>query len=142
MISFGSLEFRATSNGYLMRLLSPGRNPATPTSPAQRNRRSGQRSRQARAERRRAARHNSPAWVEAGMTQLSIAEARDDEAVAPLAAMLSCDMPAPTHVGELWRAARRRSARACRECWPERLLRRAGEVGATGLRLGERSSMR
>ena len=32
------------------------------------------------------------------------AEARDDEAVAPLAAMLSCDMPASTHVGELWRA--------------------------------------
>ena len=43
------------------------------------------------------------------------AEARDDEAVAPLAVMLSCDMPASTHVGELWRAARRRSARACRE---------------------------
>ena len=62
------------------------------------------------------------------------AEARDDEAMAPLAAMLSCDMLASTHVGELWRA--------CRECWPERLLRRAGEVGATGLHLGERSSMR
>ena len=44
------------------------------------------------------------------------AEARDDEAMTPLAAMLSCDMPASTHVGELWRAARRRSARACREC--------------------------
>ena len=43
------------------------------------------------------------------------AEARDEEAVAPLAAMLSCDMPASTHMGELWRAARRRSARACRE---------------------------
>ena len=40
------------------------------------------------------------------------AEARDDEAVAPLAVMLSCDMPASTHVGELWRAARRRSTRA------------------------------
>ena len=36
-------------------------------------------------------------------------EACDDEA------MLSCDMPASTHVGELWRAARRRSVRACRE---------------------------
>ena len=70
------------------------------------------------------------------------AEARDDEAVAPLATMLSCDMPASTHVGELWCAARRHSARACRECWPERLLRRAGEVGVTGLRLGKRSSMR
>ena len=70
------------------------------------------------------------------------AEARDDEAVAPLAAMLSCDMTASTHMGELWRAARRRSARACREYWPERLLRRAGEVGVTGLRLGEGSCMR
>ena len=69
-------------------------------------------------------------------------EACDDEAMAPLAVMLSCDMPASTHVGELWRAARRRSARACRECWPVRLLRRAGEVGVTGLRLGGRSTMR
>ena len=43
------------------------------------------------------------------------AEAHDDETVAPLAMMLSCDMPTPTHVGELWRAARHRSARACRE---------------------------
>ena len=32
------------------------------------------------------------------------AEACDDEAMAPLAAMLSCDMPASTHAGELWRA--------------------------------------
>ena len=43
------------------------------------------------------------------------AEARDDEAVAPSAVMLSCDMPALTHAGELWRATRCRSARACRE---------------------------
>ena len=70
------------------------------------------------------------------------AEACDDEAVAPLAAMLSCDMPASTHVGELWRAARRRSARACHEPVPERLLSWAGAVGVTGLRLGERSCMR
>ena len=33
------------------------------------------------------------------------AEARDDEAMAPLGTMLGCDMPASTHVGELWRAA-------------------------------------
>ena len=66
VILFGSLEFRATGNGYLMQLLSPGRDPVTPTLPARRDRRSGQRSRQARAERRRAARHNSPMWVEAG----------------------------------------------------------------------------
>ena len=70
------------------------------------------------------------------------AEARDDDAVASLAVMLSCDMPASTHMGELWSAARRRSARACRERWPERLLRRAGEVGVTGSRPGERSCMR
>ena len=70
------------------------------------------------------------------------AEARDDEAMAPLGTMLGCDMPASTHVGELWRAAWRRSARACRERWPERLLGWAGGVEATRLRLGERSSMR
>ena len=29
------------------------------------------------------------------------AKARDDETVAPFASMLSCDMPASTHVGEL-----------------------------------------
>ena len=69
-------------------------------------------------------------------------EARDDEVVAPLAVMLSCDMPASTHVGELWRAARRRSARACRERWLERLLLRAGGVGVTGSRPAERSCMR
>ena len=70
------------------------------------------------------------------------AEARDGEAVAPSAATLSRDMATSTHVGELRHATRRRSMRACRECCPERLLRRAGEVGVTGLRLGERSSMR
>ena len=70
------------------------------------------------------------------------AEARDDEVVAPLAVMLSCGMPASTHVGELWHAARRRSVRYCRERWPERLLRWAGEVGETGLHLGMRSCMR
>ena len=66
----------------------------------------------------------------------------DDEVVAPSAAMLSCDMPTSTHVGELRHATLRGSMRACRERWPERLLCRAGEVGASGLRLGERSSMR
>ena len=40
--------------------------------------------------------------------------ARDDEVVAPSAATLSCDMPTSTHVGELRRAALRRSMRACR----------------------------
>ena len=70
------------------------------------------------------------------------AEARDDKAVAPLAVTLSCDMPASTHVGELWRAARCCSARACRERWPEHPLRRAGEVEVTGLRPYERSCMR
>jgi hypothetical protein len=73
VIWFGSLEFRATSNGYLMELLSPRRNPDTLTSPAQRNRRSDRHSRQARVDRHRAARLSSPAWVEAAMSQLSVA---------------------------------------------------------------------
>ena len=64
------------------------------------------------------------------------AEARDDEAVAPLTMTMSCDMPASTHVGELWRAARCRSARACRERWPERPLRRASEAGVAGIAFG------
>jgi len=68
--------------------------------------------------------------------------ARDVEVVAPSAPTLRCDMPTSTHVGEPWRAALHRSMRTCRERWPERLLRRAGEVGVSGLRLGERSSMR
>ena len=70
------------------------------------------------------------------------AGARDDEVVAPSAAMLSCDMPTSTHVEELRRAALRRSMRAYRERWAEHLLQRAGEVRVSGLRLGERSSMR
>ena len=70
------------------------------------------------------------------------AGARDDEVVAPSAATLSCDMPTSTHVVELRHAALRGSMRACRERWPECPLRRAGEVRASGLRLGERSSMR
>ena len=56
------------------------------------------------------------------------AEARDDEAVAPSVAMLSRDMATSTRMGELRRAARRRSTR--------------GEVGVSGLGLGERISMR
>ena len=75
-------------------------------------------------------------------TGVADAEARDDEAVAPSAATLSHDMATSTHMGELRRAARRRSICASRECWPERLLRRAGEVRVSGLCLGERSSMR
>ena len=59
------------------------------------------------------------------------AGAHDDEVVALSAATLRCDMPTSTHVGELRHAALRHSMRACRERWPERLLR-----------LGERSSMR
>ena len=59
-----------------MELLSPRRNPDTPTSPVRRNRRSGQHSRQARVERRRAARLSSPMWVEVAMSQLSIAARR------------------------------------------------------------------
>ena len=61
------------------------------------------------------------------------AGARDDEAVAPSSVTLSYDIPTSTHMGELRRAARHRSTRACHECWPERLLRRAGEVGVSGM---------
>src|SRR6185312_15459561 len=87
-IRFGSLEFRATGNGYLMELLSPRRNPDAPTSPTRRNRRSGQRSRQARMERRRSARLSSPTWVEVGISQPSIA--------ADGASTLSSRAPAPS----------------------------------------------
>jgi len=62
--------------------------------------------------------------------------------MAPSVATLSRDMATSTHIGEVRRAARRRSLRACRECWPERLLCRTGEVGVSGLHLGERISMR
>ena len=73
VIWFGSLESRATGNDYLMELLSPRRNPDIPASLARRNRRSGQHSRQARAERRRVARLTSPTWVEVAMSRLSVA---------------------------------------------------------------------
>ena len=44
VISFGSLEFRATGNGYLMQLLSSERDLIAPTTPARRYRHSGKRS--------------------------------------------------------------------------------------------------
>ena len=57
-IRFGSLEFRATGNGYLMEFLHEHKvaEAPNPASPPRRRRRSGQRSQQARAERRRIAR--------------------------------------------------------------------------------------
>ena len=94
VIWFGSLEFRATGNGYLMRFLSPRRNPITPTSPARHDRRSGLRSRQARAERRLTARHNSPTWVEASMSQLSI-EANGATVSSSRASASSVPAPSP-----------------------------------------------
>ena len=51
------------------------------------------------------------------------AGAHDNEVVAPLAATLSYDMQTSTHVWELRHATLRRSMRACRARWPERLLR-------------------
>src|SRR6185312_592353 len=93
VIWFGSLEFRATGNDYLIQLLSPGRNPVPPTSPAQRDRRSGHRSRQARMERRRAARHSSPAWVEAGQSQLNTAP---NGATASTSRASASSAPAPS----------------------------------------------
>ena len=98
VISFGSLEFRATGNGYLMQLLSSERDLIAPTTPARRNRRSGQHSRQARAERRRAARHSSPTWVEAGMSQLSI---EANGATVPPSRASASSVPAPSSAAAL-----------------------------------------
>src|SRR6185437_9330686 len=98
MIWFGSLEFRATSNGYLMELLSPRRNPDISASPARRNRRSGQHSRQVRAERRRAARLTSPTWVEVAMSRLSVAT---DGAIASSSRALASAAPAPSSTAAL-----------------------------------------
>ena len=67
--------------------------------------------------------------------------ARGNEMATPLAATLGCDTSASTHVGELSRAALRRSMRAYRVRWPERLLRRVGGVGVSGLASARRSSM-
>jgi len=64
-----------------------------------------------------------------------------DEVATPLAAMLGCDTSASTHMAELSRAALCRSMRACRARWPERLLRRVGGVGVSGLAPVGRSSM-
>ena len=72
MLRFGSLDFVATGNGFDMELLLPEANPDTLTPPTRRNRRSGQRVRQARMERRRAARLSSPTWVGADVSQPSI----------------------------------------------------------------------
>ena len=67
VLQFGSLDFVATGNGYDMELFPAKANPDTPTPPPQRRRRSGQRARQARMERHRAAHLSSPTWVEASV---------------------------------------------------------------------------
>jgi len=76
-----------------------------------------------------------------GGASTSSTGARVDEVATPLATTLGCDTSASTHVGELSRAALRRSMRACRARWPERLLRWVGGVGVSGLASGGRSSM-
>ena len=53
VLRFGSLDFIATGNGYDMELLPAEANIDTPALPTWRNRRSGQRARQARMERRK-----------------------------------------------------------------------------------------
>ena len=68
MLRFGSLDFVTTGNGYDMELLPTGANTGTLAPPPQRRRRSGQRARQARMERRWAARLTSPTWVEADVS--------------------------------------------------------------------------
>jgi len=65
VLRFGSLDFVATGNSFDMELLPPEANPDTLTPPTRRNRRSGQRARQAGMEQRRVARLSSPTWVEA-----------------------------------------------------------------------------
>ena len=57
----------ATGNGYDMVLLPPRTNPDAPAPQHRRRRRSGQRARQARLERRRAACLRSPTWAEASV---------------------------------------------------------------------------
>ena len=93
VIWFGSLEFRATGNSYLMELLSPRRNSDTPTSPARCNRRSGQHSRQARVERCWAARLSSPTWGEVAMSRLSVVA---DGATASSSCASASATPAPS----------------------------------------------
>ena len=68
VLRFGSLNFIAIGNGYDKELLPAGANPDTPTPPPRRRRRSGKRARQARMERRWAARLSSPSWVEADVS--------------------------------------------------------------------------
>jgi len=58
-----------TGNGYDMVLLPPKTNPDAPAPEHRRRRRSGQRARQARLERRRAARLSSSTWAEASVPQ-------------------------------------------------------------------------
>ena len=82
MLRFGSLDFVATGNGYDMELLPDGANPDTLTPPPQCRRRSGQRARQARMERRRVARLATPTSVEVGVSQPS-AGAEDVAALPP-----------------------------------------------------------
>src|SRR6185503_18545780 len=98
VIWFGSLEFRATGNGYLMELLSPRHNPDTPTSPARRNGRSGQHSRQVRMEQHRATRLSSPTWVEVAMSQLSVAA---DGATGSSSRASASSTPAPSSTAAL-----------------------------------------
>ena len=69
VIWFGSLEFKATGNSYLMELLSPRINPDVPAPQPRRRRCSGQRARRACMERRSVVRPSLPAWVEASVPQ-------------------------------------------------------------------------
>ena len=92
VLRLGSLDFVVTVNGFDMELLPPEANPDTPTPPTRHNRCSSQCARQARMERRRAARLSSPTWVEADVSQPSIA-ANGIATSSPRASALS--VPAP-----------------------------------------------
>ena len=69
VIWFGSLEFRATGNGYLMERLPPRASPDVPAPPPRCQGRTGRCARQARIERRRVAPPSPPARVEASVPQ-------------------------------------------------------------------------
>jgi len=71
VLRFGSFDFVVTGDGYDMEVLPARANPDTPTPPLRRRKRSGRRARQARTERRRAARLSSPTRDEAGVSQPS-----------------------------------------------------------------------
>jgi len=100
---FGSLDFVATSDGHDTELLPLEANPDALTPPPRRRRRSGRRARQARTERRRAARLSSPTRVETGVSQAGTVVEDFTASSPPRAAMVppkeGASMPSPFPFG-------------------------------------------